>query len=447
MLSEFRYHAINRAGKTMQGTVYAKNKRTAEKLIEQNAQKFNLTIQKIHKKRLFLFTVKLPNGKKVKGRQYAFEKSEVENALRKMGHQNVKIEPALIDIKTKPPYASVLMFINLSTFLLKEKMSYDKILRMLADDESNLTLREALKKIESELKKGKEGTEVFARYEDIFGKFPAYMLGLATKSGNMAQVHEATSKFMERDMEYKKSLRKALLSPAMTVLFMFAAVGYYIGVIFPKTAGLFEDFGIDLPTMTAATLRLSEFIGTYWWVMLLMILTPIIILGAYWRTEKGRIKRDKMMIKLPLIGHLLHKSSIEIFFRVFAAIYSGSENNIDTLTAAAEACRNSYMEHGVKEIAIPLMLKEGMGLIPALIKANVFNRSTINRLKSGTEAGNILSSAKQIAAFYEKETTYKMEVLIESIQSIIGAFIAIVITLLTIVSSEIALVSPDTSTM
>ncbi len=447
MLNEFRYHAINRERKPVQGIVYAKNKKEAQKLIDKNAKKYNLSIQKIYKKRLFLFTIKLPNGKKIKGRQFAFEQKEVDNALRKMGHTDFKTEPAIIDIRMKPPFASVLMFINLSTFLLKEKMSYDKILRMLAEDEPNLTLREALKKIESDLKKGKEGTEVFSRYEDVFGKFPAYMLGLATKSGNMAEVHEATAKFMQRDMEYKKSLKKALLSPAMTVFFMFVAVGYYIAVIFPQTAGIFSDFGIDLPPMTAATLRLSEFLGESWWIILLITITPIVILGSYWNTEKGRIKRDKMLIHLPLIGHLLHKSSIEIFFRVFAAIYSGSENNIDTLTASAEACRNAYIEDGVKNVAIPLMLKEGMGLIPALTKADVFNQSTINRLKSGTEAGNILSSAKQISSFYEQETTYKMEVLIESVQSIIGAFIAIVITLLTIVSSEIALVQPDTSTM
>ena len=368
-----------------------------QKLIDNNARKFNLSIQKIYKKRLFLFTIKLPNGRKIKGRQFAFEQKEVDNALRKIGHTNFKTEPALIDIRMKPPFASVLMFVNLSTFLLKEKMSYDKILRMLAEDEPNLTLREALKKIESELKKGKEGTEVFSRYEDVFGKFPAYMLGLATKSGNMAEVHEATAKFMQRDMEYKKSLKKALLSPAMTVFFMFAAVGYYIAVIFPQTAGIFSDFGIELPTMTAATLRLSEFLGKTWRIILLATITPIVILGSYWNTKTGRIKRDKMLIHLPLIGHLLHKSSIEIFFRVFAAIYSGSENNIDTLTAAAEACRNAYIENGVKNVAIPLMLKEGMGLIPALIKADVFNQSTINRLRSGTEAGNILSSAKQIS--------------------------------------------------
>ena len=138
----------------------------------------------------------------------------------------------------------------------------------------------------------------------------------------------------------------------------------------------------------------------------------------------------------------MHKSSIEIFFRVFSAIYSGAANNIETITISAEACRNKYIEQGIKETAIPLMLKEGESLVPALTKAKVFNKGSLSRLKAGAETGNVLQSAKTIAAFYEKETSYKMENIIQSIQTIIGAFIAIVITLLTIVSSEIAMVQP-----
>jgi type IV pilus assembly protein PilC len=326
-------------------------------------------------------------------------------------------------------------------------MSYDKILRMLADEESNLTLKEALKKIESELKKGKEGTEVFARHQDVFGKFPAYMLGLATKSGNMAEVYDATAKFMEREMEYKKSLRSALLMPAFTVLAMFGAVLYYVVKVFPDTAKMFLRFDIPLPPMTAATLDISDYFAANWWWIVLIIIVPIIAAALWWRTPKGMYWRDKNLIKLPVMGHLIHKSSIEIFFRVFSAIYAGAENNIETLTASAEACRNKFMEKGVKEVAIPLMLKEGMSLVPALEKADVFNQSTLSRLKTGTESGNILQSAQQIATFYEKETTYKMDNIIQSIQVFVGMFIAIVITLLTVVSSEVAMISPNTPGM
>jgi type IV pilus assembly protein PilC len=151
-----------------------------------------------------------------------------------------------------------------------------------------------------------------------------------------------------------------------------------------------------------------------------------------------------MMIKLPMIGPLLHKSSIEIFFRVFSAIYSGAESNIETLRASAEACKNAYIEKNIKEITIPKMLK-GMALVPALEEAKVFNEATLSRLRSGAEVGNVLQSANMIALFYEKETTYKMQNLINSIQGFIGMFIALVVVLLTLVSAEVAFVSPPTS--
>jgi type II secretory pathway component PulF len=90
------------------------------------------------------------------------------------------------------------------------------------------------------------------------------------------------------------------------------------------------------------------------------------------------------------------------------------------------------------------MLKEGMELVPALQKAKVFNRTTLNRLKSGAEAGNLLAIARQIYMFYEKEITYKMQNIIQAIELYIGVFIFIILILLTFVSAEIALVAPPT---
>ncbi|HPY96853.1 MAG TPA: type II secretion system F family protein, partial [Candidatus Cloacimonadota bacterium] len=363
-------------------------------------------------RRDFFYYITMSNKKKVKGRQSAFSADEIKQALQKLGYQKVKVEPVLLDFKIKPPFEAILMFINLSAFMLKEKMTYDKILEMLADEESNPVLKETLKNIQNELKKGREGEEVFKQYEHVFGKFPAYMLGLATKSGNMAEVYDATAKFMERDMEYRKSLKQAIMSPAFTVFAMLLAVFYYLISIFPTTAKMFIRFGLDVPPMTKGTLIFSDFMAVHWWWILLIIFIPPIFVFMYWRSDVGQVARDKMLINLPIIGPLLHKSSIEIFFRVFSAIYSGAENNIETLRASAEACRNKYMEKGVKEIAIPMMLKEGAALVPALQASGVFNRTTLNRLRSGAETGNVVSSAEQIAKFYEQETTYKMQSLI-----------------------------------
>lgn len=447
MLREFRYQARAANGKPIQGTVLAKNKGRAKKLVDKLAARHKLNVIAIDPKKDFLYYLKLPNGKTLKGRQSAYSKEEVLRGLKTLGYNVKKVEPVLFDIKTKPPYSAIMMFVSLSSFLLKEQMSYDKILRMLAEEERNPVLKDTLKKIESELKKGKEGTDVFNRYGHVFGKFPAYMLGLATKSGNMAEVYDATAKFMERELDFKKAVKSALIQPLFVVIAMLLAVLYYVVSIFPQTAHLFLRYDMQVPPMTAFTLQFSDYLADNWgWIVLIMIV-PVIICLVWWKTPKGRIWRDKMIINLPMMGDVMHKLSIEIFFRVFGAIYGGAESNIETIQASAEACRNKYMETNIKEITIPLMLKEGMSLVPALEQADVFNRNTLSQLRSGAETGNVLSAARTITVFYEKETTYKMKNITESIAVFIGAFIGIVITLLTIVSAEIAMVSPPTPGM
>jgi type II secretory pathway component PulF len=101
-------------------------------------------------------------------------------------------------------------------------------------------------------------------------------------------------------------------------------------------------------------------------------------------------------------------------------------------------------EKAIKNITISLMLKEGEGFVPAMEASEVFNKTVLMRLRTGAETGNILQAAQQIATFYEAETTYKMKSLIEYISTFVGLFIAVAITFLTVVSAEVATVSPPT---
>ena len=82
--------------------------------------------------------------------------------------------------------------------------------------------------------------------------------------------------------------------------------------------------------------------------------------------------------------------------------------------------------------------------MPAMEASGVFTKTVITRLKTGQETGNILQAAQQIAIFYEAETTYKMNSLIEYIQTLVALFISVVISLLTVISAEIATISPPT---
>ena len=114
---------------------------------------------------------------------------------------------------------------------------------------------------------------------------------------------------------------------------------------------------------------------------------------------------------------------------------------------ASEACNNKYIEKQIKEVSIPLMLKEGKGLVESLEKSNVFTKTSLSRFRAGAETGTLKNSSLQLANYYEKETSYKLKNIIDSIQLIIGVFIMIILIALTIVSSETAVVRPKSPFM
>jgi type IV pilus assembly protein PilC len=152
------------------------------------------------------------------------------------------------------------------------------------------------------------------------------------------------------------------------------------------------------------------------------------------------------LIKIPLLGRLFHKTSVEIFCRVFYALYSGSGENIDAIKMAAEACGNKYMEHQIKNIAIPMMLKKGTDITRAFEATGVFPRTALARIHSGAETGTLKSTTLQLANYYEKDTSYRMRNAVDFISLSISMIIMIVITALTIVSSETATISPRNPT-
>lgn len=442
-MAQFRLKAVSPGGKMIQTEFEALNKKEAQNKIKKLESRNGIKVKALDKKELYIYKVQRPGKAKQTGEQEAYSKEEVERALVKLGYKVISVNKKLFDFKGGVPTQDIVTFVSLSADLLKQQLPYDEILTLLLEDTQNKRMKEVIKEIQKDLKDGKEGHEVYGKHEDVFGKFAAYMLSVASTSGNMALVFESTAKFLERDAEFKKNLRRSLLMPTVTVLAVIATVLFYVGYIFPATAELFLEFDIMLPPMTAATLEMSYWLSDNWIMLTLSFVIPIAIFAWYVKTPKGKLMLDKYIIHIPVIGDLLHKTSIEIFARVFFTLYSGSGQNIEVIKVAAEACRNTYMEKQIKEVAVKMMLKEGSGLVESIEATGVFTTTAISRFRLGAESGALRENAKQLAEYYEIQTTYKMESVIDTINLFINLFIMVALIAITIVSSESALIQPN----
>ena len=441
-MAEFRIEGVTTAGKPVQGILEAESAKAAKQKAGQMATQRKFKLLHVVARSTWVYKVQRGTEKPVIGEQKAFTKGEVQEALQKMGYRVIRVQKRLIDFKSKPPATDIVTFVRVSADLIRQKLPFNEIMQLLVNDIQNRSLREAIKDINAELKQGKDSQRAFIKHEAIFGRFTAHMLGLASKSGNMAEIYESTAKFLERQAEFKKNLKSALIMPFVTLIVLFGAVIYYVGYIFPATAGLFRKFKIELPPMTKATLVLSDFLVENMVIILILTIVPMILAVRFFTTEKGRFLLDKHIWKVPAIGQLLHKTSIEIFCRVFYSLYSGAGENIEVIRLAAEACGNKYMERQIKTISLPMMVQQGAGLTGAFEASGVFTKTAISRFHSGAETGTVKHTALQLAEYYEKETSYKMRSAIDYIQLVISMVIMIVLTGLTIVSSETATIRP-----
>ena len=441
-MAEFRIEGVTTTGKPVQGILEAESSRAAKLKASQMARQRSFKLLHVIPRSSWVYRVQRGTEKPITGEQKAFTKGEVQEALQKMGYRVIRVQKRFINFKAKPPATDIVTFVRVSADLIRQKLPFNEIMQLLVNDIQNRSLRDAIKDINTELKQGKDSERAFVKHEGILGKFTAHMLGLASKSGNMAEIYESTAKFLERQSEFRKNLKSALIMPMVTLVVLFGAVIYYVGYIFPATAGLFRKFNIELPPMTKATLALSDFIvANVFWITLATAV-PIVVAVRFFTTDRGRFILDKYVWQVPVMGQLLHKMSIEIFCRVYYSLYSGSGENIEVIRMAAEASGNKYMERQIKTIAVPMMVERGAGITEAFEATGVFTKTALSRFHSGAETGTVKHTAFQLAEYYEKETSYKMRNAIDYIQVVISMVIMIVLTALTIVSSETATIRP-----
>ncbi|HLT47582.1 MAG TPA: type II secretion system F family protein [Rubricoccaceae bacterium] len=443
-MSEFRFQGVSATGQSVQGSIYAPNKRTAQKKVSALAEQHRFQLRQIEERMIFMYKVKHPTGKVLKGEQKAYTADELRTALERMGMEVISVNRKLLNYQPKPPTGDVIMFVRLAANLLKEKMPFAEVLNLLVADISSNSLKQVIRDINSDLKSGMEAKAAFMKHQEKLGKFTAYMLGVASQSGNMAEIYEATARFLERKDEFRKSVKSSMIMPAVTILATIGVFIWYVWYIVPQTAGLFKNFeNIELPPLTTMSIAMSEWLDRNMVWLLLFMVVSIGSAVAFLRTPRGKFLAHKYMIQIPVIGGLLHKLNIEVFSRVFAILYSGSGDNIEVIKVAAEACGNTYMEHQIKSITVPQMMAKGTDLVRAMEASGVFTPMALARYRSGAETGNVRKSAQQMADYYEKETTLKMEVALQTIQTGVSLFIGLMVAFLTVLSAETALIRPS----
>lgn len=280
-------------------------------------------------------------------------------------------------------------------------------LEVIQEEMGSKPLKEVLEDIVVQLKGGATFAIAASAHPHAF---PEYYLGIlrsAEMTGRLDTVLEQLSGYIERDLEARAKVKSAMTYPLIIMAMSVVVVVILVGFVLPRFQVFFEGLGADLPLPTRLLLSMSAFVADYWFVIAGVLVVTVGALVAAGHTDGGQRTRDRILLRLPVVGDVLHHVVLERFCRILSSMMAAGVPLPDALQVTSDATSNHVYKQGLTEARARMM--RGEGLATPLAETGLFPASARQMFKVGESTGTLDAQLATAATFFEKELDYKVK--------------------------------------
>jgi type IV pilus assembly protein PilC len=216
--------------------------------------------------------------------------------------------------------------------------------------------------------------------------------------------------YKEKVEAIKGKIKKALFYPAAVIVVAIVVTAVIMIFVIPQFKSLFSSFGADLPAFTLAVIAASEFMQAWWWAILAAALgTAYGISNFYKRSRKFREILDRTILKVPVIGMIIHKSAIARFARTLSTIFAAGVPLVEALESVAGATGNIIYSNAVLRMREDVATGQSLQL--TMRQQQLFPHMVIQMTAIGEESGSLDEMLGKVADFYEQEVDNAVDAL------------------------------------
>ena len=292
--------------------------------------------------------------------------------------------------------------------LVRSGVQIDEALSILADETSQAHVKTVLQSVVSELRAGLPLSRAIAGQPLSFDPLYQGVVGAAEQSGKMGQVLTQLAEFLEKRQALKQKAMGALAYPAMLTGVAFMIVLFLMTYVVPQIARVFQSSKQALPFSTRFILGLSDFLVNWGWLLLVMIVAAIFYSRRALAKEEIRLKVDRALLNLPLLGPLLLGFETARFANTMAMLVSANVPILTALHSARNTLSNSVLKAAID--STEGRLREGTSLSRALGSQGVFSPILIHLIRSGEASGKLAEMLKYGAENAELESEQKTKI-------------------------------------
>nr|WP_312250376.1 type II secretion system F family protein [Stenotrophomonas geniculata] len=369
-------------------------------------------------------------GVKMKGEQLAKNANLLKAELRRQG-----INPGQVKAKPKPLFGAagkpikpkdIAFFSRQMATMMKSGVPIVSALEIIGSGHKNPRMKKMVESVRADIEGGSSLHEAISKHPVQFDELYRNLVRAGEGAGVLETVLDTVATYKENMEALKGKIKKALFYPAMVVVVAFVVSAILLMFVVPQFEEVFKSFGADLPAFTQMIVGASRLMLSWWWLLLIILVGGGVgLLMAYKRSPSMQHSFDRLILKVPVIGQLMHNSSIARFARTTAVTFKAGVPLVEALGIVAGATGNKVYEESVLRMRDDVSV--GYPVNMAMKQTNLFPHMVIQMTGIGEEAGALDAMLFKVAEYYEQEVNNTVDALSSLLEPMIMVFIGTIV--------------------
>jgi type IV pilus assembly protein PilC len=280
-------------------------------------------------------------------------------------------------------------------------------LAIVGDETSSDTMADVVAEMRSTLQRGGNVGDAVGAHPKVFPGYYIAMVRSAELTGHLDDVLDQLADYLDRDVAARRQVKSALTYPMFVMGLAVVAVVVMAVWVLPKFQELYGDLGAKLPLPTRVLLGFTDFMTAYWMLVVgglgFLLLLGFALVGG----KHGKARRDRVALKLPVLGTLFHLIAVERFCRVLAALADAGVPLPEAVTVSADSTNNTVFR--TKLAAVREAMMRGAGLARPIMESEIFPAAARQMIRVGESTGSLDAQLASAARYYERELTYRLK--------------------------------------
>ncbi len=369
-------------------------------------------------------------GVKMKGEVPARNANRVRAELRRQG-----ITPTVVKPKPKPLFGGagktisardIAFFSRQIATMMKSGVPIVTSMEILAGGQKNPRMKSLINTIRADIESGSSLYEALSKHPVQFDELYRNLVRAGESAGVLETVLDTIATYKENIETLKGKIKKAMFYPAMVVAVAILVSSILLIWVVPQFEEVFKGFGADLPAFTKMIIAMSDFMISWWWLMLLGtvgLVVAFIMLKK--RSPAFAHFLDRTVLKVPVIGQIMHNAAIARFSRTLAVTFKAGVPLVEALDSVSGATGNMVYTEAVRRIRDDVAV--GYQLNMAMKQTNLFPHMVVQMAAIGEEAGALDAMLFKVAEYYEQEVNNAVDALASLIEPLIMVFLGVLV--------------------